>query len=150
MKKALLILFLLFVCGRVYGQSAATEESVKAAYIYHFINFVEWDDHLNNYYVCVPDDSELKDALEESLRGKMVNNRKIIVSRYASVCHILVTNHPEGIENTFTIGSIQDGALFEFLIVDNKLKFAANLDKIKNSKLKISSQLLKLALPKNS
>ena len=36
--------------------------------------------------------------------------------------------------------------MIEFRTVNNKLKFAANPDLIKKSKLKVSSQLLKLAI----
>jgi len=45
-----------------------------------------------------------------------------------------------------TIGSLARGALLEFRIVDNRLKFAIDPVRIKKSKLKISSQLLKLAI----
>src|SRR5205085_2547043 len=123
-----------------------SEETVKAAFIFHFLDFVEWNDTETDYYVCVPDDTLLRNSVEESFKTKTIHNRKIRVVNRSSGCHILISDHIPKTDTTLTIGPLKKGALLEFRKIDNKLKFAASLDNIKKSKLKISSQLLKLAI----
>jgi hypothetical protein len=137
------------ICARAYGQSSASEDAVKAAYIFHFINFTEWQDNSKDYYVCVPDDENLREELETSLEGKIINNRKVVVLNHGQLCHVLVSDQPVLSSDTLTIGPIDKGALLEFRVANNKLKFAANLQKIRESNLKISSQVLKLAVLEN-
>jgi hypothetical protein len=71
----------------------------------------------------------------------------VVVDRY-DACHVLVDNYMNMpfSDSTLTIGSLAKGALLEFRIIKNKLKFAVNMEKVKKCKLKISSQLLKLAI----
>ncbi len=139
-------IFLIFLTGSIHAETPVEADSLKAAYIYHFLNFTDWNDNLNNYYVCVPDDDILKETVQDSLKGKTVNHRGVIVLSRSRFCHILVSDQPSATRSTLTIGSLNKGALLEFRVVKNKLKFAVNMDKIKNSRLKISSQLLKLAI----
>jgi len=151
MKKTLIILLLMSIPARAYGQSvAASEDDLKAAYIFHFINFTQWDDNREDYYVCVPDDEPLKEALETTLKDKVINNRNIVVLHQAEFCHVLVSDDPPYSKSMLTIGPLEKGALLEFRLIDNKLKFAIDLDRIRKSRLKISSQLLKLAILENS
>ena len=49
-----------------------------------------------------------------------------------------------------TIGSLEKGALIEFRLVDNKMRFAVDLERMRKVKLKVSSQLLKLAILENA
>ena len=146
MKKIISIFLLISICAKAYGQPVAPEEALKAAYIYHFINFIQWEDNLNSYYICVPDDNSLKEALETTLKGKIINNRSILILHQAQSCHVLISDNPPLSQNTLTIGPLDKGALLEFQRKDNKLKFAVNLEKVKKSKIKMSSQLLKLAI----
>lgn len=148
MKKILLILVMILCTHRALAQGEATEESVKAAFLFHFINYTEWssDDQNTPYYVCIPDDESLRDTARQVLQNKQVNNRDIVVASKTQGCHILVSESTPHMDETITVGSLNDGALFEFRIIENKLKFAVNLEKVKKSKLKISSQLLKLAI----
>ena len=143
--RAILILFFLSQSS-VYAENAATEAEVKAAFIYHFINYTQWEDSEPNYYVCIPEDENLRDVSNNILQGKVVNGRQISVVEEAPFCHILVSSFSPKTENTLTIGNLSHGALLEFRVINNKLRFAADLEKVKNSKLKISSQLLKMAV----
>ena len=145
-KKILIIILLLLVSPRAFGDATVSEDAVKAAFIFHFINFTEWNDGLPQYTVCIPDDAGLRREALEIFSGKVVNGRGILVTEGADSCHILVSEDAPFINSTLTIGQLNKGALFEFRIVGNKMKFAIDLDRIKQSKLKISSQLLKLAI----
>ena len=146
MKIKILIILFLSVCTSVYAETAASEGSVKAAFIFHFLSFVEWSDNRPEYDVCIPEDESLRLSIEESLKNKILNNRKIVIANRSESCHILVSDNVPQTDTTLTIGSLKKGALFEFRTIGNKLKFAVNLENIKKFKLKISSQLLKLAI----
>ncbi len=131
----------------VFGDTMVSEDVVKAAYIFHFINFVEWEDHEPEYYICIPDDENLREVTRGSLQNKVVNNRKIVVLNRLDQCHILISDRQVQLsDTTLTIGLLDKGALLEFRLVHNKMKFAVNPKQIRDSKLKISSQLLKLAI----
>ena len=144
-KRAIFLAVLLF-CNLSYGETVS-ENSIKAAFIFHFINFTQWDDNETEYDVCIPDDKPLLETARQTLGDKIVNNRKIVVVERTENCHVLVANNDMPSNSSMlTIGTLDKGALMEFRIVKNKLRFAINLNKIKNSRLKISSQLLKLAI----
>ncbi len=145
MRKILLILLIVFYSSS-FSYALTSANSVKAAFIFHFINFTEWSDQKSEYDVCIPEDEELRADVDRALKGKVVNNRRIaVVDRYDD-CHILVSRYAPSSDETLTIGSLDNGALMEFRTIDHKLKFAVNPLRIQRSKLKISSQLLKLAI----
>jgi hypothetical protein len=133
-------------CPRAFGGTIASENALKAAFIFHFISFTEWSDDQSDYNVCIPEDADLRETAQEAFKDKLINNRKIVVSSRFTGCHVLVSTYVPSTDTTLTIGQLDKGALFEFRLVDNKMKFAVDLSRIKNSKLKISSQLLKLAI----
>lgn len=146
MKKKILIILFLIICTVAYGQAMVSEESLKAAFIFRFINFVEWNDNQPDYIICIPDDEMLRDAVSQAFKGKMVNNRHIAVVKEKEACHILISDSVPLAPSMLTIGPLAKGALLEFRLVNNKLKFAINVERVKKSQLKISSQLLKLAI----
>lgn len=145
MRKLLIVIFLALALP-AYAKDTASEEELKAAFIFQFMNFVEWNDDRPDYYVCIPDDQSLKQVAQQSFDSRVVNHRKIMVVDHADSCHIMVSDPAPDTDTTLTIGSLKTGALFEFRTINNKLKFAVNLERVKRSKFKISSQLLKLAI----
>jgi len=151
MKKVIIILVLLMgCCSFAYSAEIISEESLKAAFIFNFLKFIEWNDNRPAYDICIPDDENLRKVAAELLEGKTLNNRQIEVVNRTDNCHVLVSNNPSpGSDTTLTIGSLGQGAMFEFMVVDNKLKFTISIDNIKKSRLKISSQLLQLAVSKD-
>jgi hypothetical protein len=147
MRKLFIAIFLL-ITTTAYAQTIGRED-IESAFLYHFLNYTEWDDNLPNYYVCIPDDAVLRDAAVVSLKGKVVNNRHVMVVANSQSCHVLVSDDVPEDGNTLTVGPLAKGAMLEFRMVNNKIKFAANIKKIKESHLKVSSQLLKLAILEN-
>jgi hypothetical protein len=150
MRRALITFLMVFVLSiKSFAQesSVVPEDSLKAAFIFHFITYTEWNDNSKEYNVCIPNNEPLKKAAQQSFKGKTVNNRKINVSDEAHYCHVLVSNDlPNNPEEVLTIGDLNRGALLEFRRINDKLKFAADMEHIKKTRLKISSQLLKLAI----
>lgn len=147
MNKAIVTLLICLMCTASYGQDVVEDSSVKAAFIYHFINFIDWEDQATEYDICVPDNETLETGIRQSLKNKTVKNRNLNIVNRRENCHILISDQQElASDKTLTIGLLSKDAMMEFRIIEDRLKFAINLDRIKKSKLKISSQLLKLAI----
>ena len=146
--KKVIIIFMLLGCPFVYGNEIVSQESLEAAFIFNFLKFVDWQDSRPTYDICIPEDENLRKVATGLLQGKILNDRQVEVFNRTDNCHVLVSDISPSLDTTLTIGSLTQGAMFEFMVIDNKLKFAINIDSIKKSKLKISSQLLRLAVPK--
>jgi hypothetical protein len=146
-----------------------TEEySIKAAFIYKFTNYIDWDSLLpgNEFVIGVVGASPLKDELDEIARTKTVHNKKIVIRQFKklddiSPCHILFISRDTPLpladiltkvygKGTLTIserdGYAKRGTEINFIEIDNKLRFEASPRNISAAGLKASSQLLKLAV----
>jgi len=143
-----LIVFLVIMlgCFHAYADAPVSENTLKAAFIYHFISFTQWHDDEPSYYVCIPDDEDLRETARDAFKGKTINNRRVIVVSRTPSCHILVSDGKPTSAKALTIGQLNKGALFEFRKINQKIKFAVNLDKVQKAQFKVSSQLLKLAI----
>ncbi|MBP9855019.1 MAG: YfiR family protein [Candidatus Omnitrophica bacterium] len=148
MKNVIKIIFICFFigCPKVYSQGSATENDIKTAFIFHFLNYTEWNDDSSELNVCIEDDTDLRSTAKVHLDERVIKGRTIKVVRKAASCHILISEVSPDTDHMLTIGNLSDGAVFEFRKLNDKLRFAVNLAKVKESKLKISSQLLKLAI----
>jgi hypothetical protein len=146
------------------------EYAVKAAYLYQFTRFVEWPasalgapDAPVSFCVLGTDPfGDLLDAIEE----KTVKQRRVIVMRLAQIrdavsCLVLfisaserprlgqilavVKDHP-----VLTVSDIEgfawSGGIVEFVLQENKIRFAINGEAAARAGTKISSKLLSLAV----
>ncbi len=168
MLKALLTL-LLIICfgGAVVAQEGQQESNLKAAFIYNFTRYVDWDPGMqeDEFVIGVVGPSRIVNALSEIARNNFVNNRSIKIKYFSKpedieYCNILFISQrsPFSLQSilnkvnrgTLTIseqaGFARDGTAFNFVIVNDKLKFEANLKAINAAGLKAGSQLLKLAI----
>ncbi|MES2138854.1 MAG: YfiR family protein [Bacteroidota bacterium] len=149
-------------------QSDNKEYNLKAAFIYNFTRFIEWDTLSNGteFIIGVVNTSPITLAFEDIARTKTVNNKKIIIRHFytaeeISDCNILFISGNSKIslgeilektksKNTLTIseqeGYAKQGTAINFIVVNTKLKFEANTKAIKSAGLNASSQLLKLAV----
>ncbi len=149
-------------------QSDNKEYNLKAAFIYNFTRFIEWDtlNTGNEFIIGVISSSPITKAFEDIARTKTVNNKKIIIRHFytaeeISDCNILFISENSKIslneildktrsKNTLTIseqeGYAKQGTAINFIIVNSKLKFEANTKAINSAGLIASSQLLKLAI----
>jgi hypothetical protein len=166
---ALLALFLFGVSARAQEPKVA-EYEFKAAFLYKFANFVSWPTN-----VWAPDDGlalgilgedPFGDALERTLDGNMVQGHKIIIRRAKEVaelknCQLLFISATERKRLPQILESLQGtsvltvsetdrfceaGGMINFKLVGKNLRFEINPEAAERAKLKISSQLLKLAL----
>ncbi len=150
--------------------STSSEYQVKAAFLFHFAQFVDWppeafkdaDDPLT---YCTIGEDPFGGALDQSLRGKTVGGRQLRIQHFKQPqeirgCHILfiaageqrrlgaamasVSGHP-----VLTVGEsdhfVREGGIIGFCLQDNKIRFEINLEAAEKANLKISAKLLALA-----
>jgi hypothetical protein len=147
MKKIVLFLLFMTIGARAFGEDIVAENTLKAAFVYHFIGYTQWGDNKPEYDVCIPDDEDLLKTTKELFKGKLIHGRDLVVVDRSEDCHVLISNDMQFANDTaLTIGSLERGALLEFRQVNHKMKFAIDMERMKKVKLKMSSQLLKLAI----
>ena len=146
-----------------------TEEyGIKAAFIYRFTNYIEWDTPLsgNEFVIGVFGPSPIREALVEIAKTKTIKGKKIIIRQFNNPddirpCHILFISQkatqslqeillrvPD--KGTLTIsertGYAAMGTQINLIQVDNSLKFEVNPRALYAEGLTAGSQLLKLAI----
>jgi hypothetical protein len=169
-RKGWYILLLIFIVSDSFAvsQTEAEEYKLKAAFMYNFTNFIEWapDPSADVFIIGVLGPSLIIDPLTEIAKTKKVNNKRIVIKEFSSpeeltFCNILFisqkTSFPMDLilnkvlfKNTLVVseknGSAAQGACINFVVVNDKLKFETNLTALNSTGLKVSSQLLKLAI----
>ena len=149
---------------------AFKEYDVKAAFLYHLAEFVEWPPEAfpaaeNPLVIGVLGADPFGKALDEIIHGEVVKNRKLTVERYRSMeevktCHILFISQSEAgrLDQIFsslkdrkilTVGDTEGfalrGGMVRFLTEKNKIRLRINIDAAKAASLTISSKLLRAA-----
>jgi hypothetical protein len=166
-----LLLFLLASGARSSkGQSNEEEYRVKAAFLFHFAQLVDWpggtlpgtDDSL---LLCTLGEDPFQGALEGTVAGKAIGNRIIRVRHLGQpqdmqACQIVFLGKAQSkripalvadLHNApvltvgETAGFLDAGGMICFLLEENKVRFEINLDAAESAKLKIGSRLLLLA-----
>jgi len=159
--------------GTMLDTSAETKPSpeylIKAAFLFNFTKFVEWPaesfkNDLSPFNLCILGADPFGPALD-TIKDKTVKGRQLKIRRVNKVndmegCHILFisASEKENLKhilnfarnsNILTVSEIEGfaqlGGIINFIIIDKKVQFEINPDAAQHSKLKISSQLLKLA-----
>lgn len=144
------------------------EYNLKAAFLYRFMEYIEWDgqEQSGDLQIVVLGDSEIVRPLIEITRDKRINNRRVRVRQFYTPSDINKTDiifvskrykfSVEAVmarvaeQQTLVISesteSFEQGTHINFMIHDNKLKFAVNLRNASRSGIRISSQLLQHAV----
>ena len=168
-----LTVFVLLALTAVPIAAAATDASdvelrLKAAYIYNFARFVEWPagTAAGPVRIGVLGHGDLTAPLEEIVRGKSVGGRAIKVTPIgtaadAECCEILLierseSKHEKEIAQALSGKPVltvsddengsKDGIMIAFQLVDESVRFQINQEAAARAGLKISSQLLKVAI----
>lgn len=156
----------------LHAQAAeASEEKVKAAYLYKFLNYVEWPASAfagpgAPYQIGVIGDDRVANELAGIIAGKTVDNRPIkarrIVygepltqfdmvfigreerDRQAALLRQLRTQ--PALTVTETDGALDQGSIINFRIVDNRIRFEVSVDTAEQAGLKLSARLLGVAI----
>ncbi len=160
----------LFTLGVAWGEIEVSREyTVKAAILFNFGKFVEWppESFKNEASPLVIGivGADPFGAVFEAIKDKTVKGRKAVIRRFPRVesfedCHILFISRSEKGNlrpllaaaknyNILTVSDIdrfaEQGGMIGLVPGENTIGFEINLDTVQRSKLKVSSQLLKLA-----
>jgi hypothetical protein len=150
------------------AQPGNDEYHMKAAFLFHFAQLVEWPPDASgesSLFLCTLEDDALSDELESTIQGRRIGSRtvrirQIHLSQATHGCNMLVIGKSEerrlppilaALRNlpVLTVGETDDflsfGGIIRFCVVENKLRFDINLAAADSAHLKVSSQLLLLA-----
>jgi hypothetical protein len=167
-----ILFFLLFAGSRERSGAQSTEEEyrVKAAFIFHFAQLVDWPSETrpgaaNSLFLCTIGDDPFQGALESTVAGKAIGDRILRVLHLKQTddmqaCQVLFLGKSQSkripallakLDNApiLTVGEGRDflnaGGMICFLLEGNNVRFAINLNAASAAKLKIGSRLLILA-----
>ena len=159
------------VCAgaRPAAQVVSDEYQLKAAVIHQFPQFVEWPSETlreaRSLQLCVVEPNPFGSGLEELIRGETLNGRPLAVKEiYGSDelagCHVVFLSTRSGDPSAvlkatggrpvLTIGEsdgfLDSGGIILMKIVHGKVRFEVHATNAQKAGLRISSQLLNLAL----
>jgi len=151
-------------------QSDPNEYQVKATYLYNFGKYVKWPGPLpaskgDSFPVCVFGQDPFGTILDSTLAGETLDGKPVILRRIsrpqdALECRILFISSTEekhlkeilaaldggGVLTVSDMpGFTRRGGMIQFLLEGDKVRFEVNLASAENSKLVLSSELLKVA-----
>jgi len=153
------------------GQSRVEEYRLKAAFLFHFAQFIEWpagafpDGADQPLVFCVIGDDPFQGDLEGTVQGKSVAGRTVEVRHIARIqpnsgCHMAFINRKESgrahellasLEGApvLTVGEseefLRQGGMIRFCMDERKVRFEINQGAAERAHLKISARLLLLA-----
>jgi hypothetical protein len=154
---------LLLFSQSLFADFDSIEYKVKAGYIYNFTKFITWNlDGAETFNVCIVGDDpfgELIDPIEdrrvEPLPIRLIRYKSLEIINKGPHCHILFvsssikdTLKDWNIDNTLIVGEgeefIKQGGMIPFVNRQGKIKLLCNLERIKQSGLKISAKLIEV------
>ncbi len=155
-------------CAR--GQAPPSEYQLKAAFLFNFAKFIDWPPASfagpqAPFAICVLGRDPFGHALDDNLQGKMVGNRPLAIRRLkdkteARRCQMVFVSSSEGPHQAEILESLRGanvllvgetsgfaaaGGTIEFMLEDNRVRFAINTDAADRAGLMFSSKLLALA-----
>ncbi len=152
------------------GSTVSSEYLLKAAFIYKFINFVEWPAPLlqqDNYYfnLCILGKNPFGEAIYvfegKEIRNRILRVRLISSPSEAKQCRILYISPSNrkvvkriinkiASQPVLTIGDFkgfsEKGGMINLIKISNRIRFEINLSSARKAGLRISSKLLRLAV----
>jgi len=167
--RAVLVAWLLATATARAQPPAPTEYEVKAAFLYHFARYVEWPpDGLpadEAFVITILGDDPFGPALDTILKGKRIHDRRLVVRRVTHAEQVgrtqilfigesLSEDLPRILRRlestpTLTVGEgplfAKTGGMIRFNKERDRVGFEINLASAERARLRISSQLLKLA-----
>jgi YfiR/HmsC-like len=152
------------------GQTSVEEYRLKAAFLFHFAQFVEWPLPSSGapntpLIFCVAGQDPFQGDLERTVQGKAVAGRSIEVrhirqAQDGKACQLLFicSNESNRVGEfiaavrdspVLTVGEsddfLQQGGIIRFCMDDRKVRFEVNQDASRKAHLRVSSRLLLLA-----
>ena len=157
-----------------HGQAAdtqPTEYQLKAAYLYHFAQFVDWPPAAfpqpnSPLIIGVLGENPFGKDLPHTVEGKVLSNHPLVVQEYHSLaemtnnCHILFISSSEkkrlpeifaALKSTsvLTVSEVdhftENGGMVNFVLKSDRIRFQINEGTVEKAGLKMSFKLLSLA-----
>ena len=144
------------------AQEISQEYQIKAAYLYNFLKYVEWQDPVDRtFMICVAGQNPFGGVLDaltknERVRGNPVKTELIL--GFEPGCDVIFTprtsNIPAYLQGAagmpiLTVGEtprfIEQGGIVNFFLENGKVRFEINRNAAERAGLRISSRLLQLA-----
>lgn len=166
----LLALVLLQGSQYVLAQAPSREYQLKAVFLFNFTQFVDWpanafENAQSPLVIGVIGDNPFGAYLAQTVSGEKINGHPLTVQYYKDEeeiksCHILFINvnetkKLEQVEETvkgkniLTVSDhpdfLKQGGMIRFVTNNNKIKLQINMEACKESKMVLSSKLLRLA-----
>jgi hypothetical protein len=163
-------LVIILAPGRLAAaQPEASEYAVKAAYLSKFGQYVEWPSSAfpasgGAATLCIVGEDPFGTVLDKAVADQTISGRSIIVRRLKTVgrdsgCHILYIARSDKLQPRQVIELVRgnsvltvsdavsgDGAIINFVIKDNRVRFDIDDEAAAQNELTMSSKLLSLAL----
>jgi len=147
----------------------ATAPELKAAFLYNFAKFVEWPSESMPagapLVVCVLGDDAVADALEETVKGRVIDGHQVKAQRVKvdsplRTCHVLYVSGMDAKRSIELLEGLADasvltasdfdrfaqlGGVSNFFVENGRMRFAVNIESAQRARLQVSSKLLGLA-----
>ncbi len=158
------------IANLAFGQEAAGEYQVKAAFLPNFARYVEWPAVAmpsagSPLVIGIVGDDPFGGSLDAFLKGVVANGHPISLKHFRSSdsltgCHLVFISASEGSHvaailqglsgaSVLTVSDIDrfslSGGMIELRMVGNRVRFDINRDAADEAHLKISSKLLAVA-----
>ena len=166
----LVALVLLQGSQHVLAQAPSREYQLKAVFLFNFTQFVNWPDNAfentqSPLVIGVIGENPFGSYLAQTVSGEKINGHPLAVQNYKNEeeiksCHILFVNVAETKKqeqvleevqgkNILTVSDqpdfLKEGGMIRFVMNNNKIKLQINMEACKESKMVLSSKLLRLA-----
>lgn len=147
-----------------------TVNEVRAAYLYNFVKFVSWPDHVfdksdDPIVIGFWDSNEVEKAFHNIIKGRTINSRTVDIRLIESLsdvifCNVIYMNgadkrHQVSVVNLVRkkpILTVSDeayfsriGGMIQFYFDNNQLKFEINRKALSAVELEVSARLLRVA-----
>lgn len=165
------VLFIIFLLLGMPSLCQSDEYLMKTGFIERFTRFINWpndsvqNDTINPFIITVLGENPFDCTLNEFYSDTMIKKRNVVINYISSIselepCHILfisgscksdleqilnIANQHAILTISETKGFAKKGVLINFYIDKNKIRFEINQQAFKDSGLKVSHLLLKIA-----
>jgi hypothetical protein len=167
-----LLVLVALLCGLfaplLAAQARPSEDDVKAAYLLNFGKFVRAPEAIAppvEFVICVLGRDAILPVLERITLHEQIDDRRVQVRHFdkaadARGCAIVYLSRSEMERmdedlaalqgaHALTVGDdpqfLAHGGMLQFLLQNNRVRFAVNLDAVSRSELRLSSELLRVA-----
>jgi hypothetical protein len=153
----------------VHAEEPTLEYRVKAAFIFNFVQYVEWPEEAlgeGALNICVAGHNPFGSALAETVQGETVHERPVVVRVILEPepgCHVIFVANGSATSAylravrqlpVLTIGESADfmaqGGMIGFVLEGANVRFVIDQHAAERANLRISSRLLRLARMPNA